>query len=118
MGNKGKREFIQVLRLMEIFDQDLVADAELDAVMVATGDHQHARILAEVARAGKDAYCEKPLAMHFERLIDAVSDGLAIDHAVLDPLGVGIPPGPLAYEQTIERLADTLAACLYADRAR
>lgn len=24
-GNKGKREFIQVLRLMEVFDQDLVA---------------------------------------------------------------------------------------------
>ena len=40
----------------------MLADQELDAVMVATGDHQHARILAEVARAGKDAYCEKPMA--------------------------------------------------------
>ena len=28
MGNKGKREFIQVLRLMEIFEQDLVAVAQ------------------------------------------------------------------------------------------
>jgi hypothetical protein len=27
MGNRGKREFIQVLRLMEIFDMDVVADA-------------------------------------------------------------------------------------------
>ncbi len=44
------------------YSEDLLADEELDAVMVATGDHQHARILAEVALAGKDAYCEKPMA--------------------------------------------------------
>ena len=31
MGNKGKREFIQVLRLMEIFEQDLVAHAVIQA---------------------------------------------------------------------------------------
>jgi hypothetical protein len=34
MGNKGKREFIQVLRLMEIFDQDLVADAVTQAIQM------------------------------------------------------------------------------------
>ena len=44
------------------YSEEMLADGELDAVMVATGDHQHARILAEVARAGKDAYCEKPMA--------------------------------------------------------
>jgi transposase len=32
MGNRGKREFIQVLRLMEVFDQGLVADAVKDAI--------------------------------------------------------------------------------------
>jgi transposase len=32
MGNKGKREFIQVLRLMEIFEQDLVAQAVSRAI--------------------------------------------------------------------------------------
>ena len=39
-----------------------MADPQLDAVMIATGDFQHARILAEVVRAGKDCYCEKPMA--------------------------------------------------------
>src|SRR5437867_8378340 len=34
--------------------EEMLADPELDAVMIATGDHQHARILAEVVRAGKD----------------------------------------------------------------
>jgi len=42
--------------------EELLADPELDAVMVATGDHQHARMLVEVVRAGKDCYCEKPMA--------------------------------------------------------
>lgn len=32
MNNRGKREFIQVLRLMEVFDQDVVADAVSDAI--------------------------------------------------------------------------------------
>ncbi len=42
--------------------EEMLADPELDAVMIATGDHQHARILADVVRAGKDCYCEKPMA--------------------------------------------------------
>lgn len=32
MGNKGKREFIQVLRLLEVFEQDLVASAVAQAI--------------------------------------------------------------------------------------
>lgn len=32
MGNKGKRAFIQVLRLMEVFEQDLVASAVAQAI--------------------------------------------------------------------------------------
>lgn len=48
------------------YSEELLADPELDAVMIATGDHQHARILAEVVRAGKDCYCEKPMANTLE----------------------------------------------------
>ena len=48
------------------YSEELLADPELDAVMVGTGDHQHARILAEVVRAGKDCYCEKPMANTLE----------------------------------------------------
>lgn len=35
MGNKGKREFIQVLRLMEVFEQDLVASAVAQAIKLS-----------------------------------------------------------------------------------
>ena len=44
----------------------MLADRDLDAVMIGTGDHQHARLLAEVVGAGKDCYCEKPMANTLE----------------------------------------------------
>ena len=48
------------------YSEELLADRELDAVMIATGDHQHARVLAEVVLAGKHCYCEKPMANTLE----------------------------------------------------
>jgi len=48
------------------YSEDLLAMPELDAVMIATGDHQHAKLLAEVVRAGKHCYCEKPMAIDVE----------------------------------------------------
>jgi predicted dehydrogenase len=48
------------------YSEELLADRELDAVMIGTGDHQHAKLLAEVVRAGKDCYCEKPMANTLE----------------------------------------------------
>src|SRR6185436_7356021 len=48
------------------YSEEMLADPDLDAVMIGTGDHQHARILAEVVRAGKDCYCEKPMANTLE----------------------------------------------------
>ena len=48
------------------YSEDFLAMPELDAVMIATGDFQHAKLLAEVVRAGKDCYCEKPLSTDVE----------------------------------------------------
>jgi predicted dehydrogenase len=42
--------------------EDLLDLKDVDAVMIATADHQHAPMLKLVAEAGKDAYCEKPMA--------------------------------------------------------
>ena len=51
--------------------RDLVALKDVDAVMIASCDHQHTTHLEAAAKAGKDAYCEKPLAMRLDRLKDA-----------------------------------------------
>jgi len=52
--------------------RDVLAMKEIDAVIIATPDHQHARMLADAARAAKDAYIEKPMAMEMGELIEAV----------------------------------------------
>ncbi|MBL7146641.1 MAG: Gfo/Idh/MocA family oxidoreductase, partial [Phycisphaerae bacterium] len=51
--------------------RDLVALKDVDAIMIASCDHQHTTHLKAVAEAGKDAYCEKPLARRLDKLKDA-----------------------------------------------
>jgi predicted dehydrogenase len=51
--------------------RDLLALKDVDAVTIASCDHQHTTHLEAAARAGKDVYCEKPLAMDFEKLCKA-----------------------------------------------
>jgi predicted dehydrogenase len=48
------------------YSEDMLKMTDLDAVMIATGDFQHAKLLAEVVQAGKDCYCEKPMAENLE----------------------------------------------------
>lgn len=40
--------------------RDLLARSDLDALLIATGERWHPHLSAAAARAGKDAYCEKP----------------------------------------------------------
>ncbi len=51
--------------------EEVLAEKDLDAVMIASPDHQHCLHLEAAAEAGKDAYCEKPLAMNMEELKSA-----------------------------------------------
>ncbi len=48
--------------------RDIMSLEDVDAVMIASCDHQHTTHLEAAAKAGKHVYCEKPLAMDFERL--------------------------------------------------
>ena len=48
--------------------RDLVALKDVDAVMIASCDHQHTAHFEAAAKAGKDIYCEKPIAMDFDKL--------------------------------------------------
>jgi len=62
--------------------RDVLALDDIDAVMIASCDHQHTTHLEAAANAKKDAYCEKPLAKDFDRL-KAACDAVKANNVVV-----------------------------------
>jgi predicted dehydrogenase len=53
----------------------LLERKDIDAVVISTPDHWHARMTIDTANAGKDVYCEKPLThtiIEGRKMVDAV----------------------------------------------
>ncbi len=44
------------------YSEEMLARPDIDGVMIATGDFQHAKLCIDVVQAGKDCYVEKPFA--------------------------------------------------------
>jgi predicted dehydrogenase len=91
---------------------DLLALKNVDAVTIATPEHQHCTQLIAAARAGKDAYIEKPLAMNMEELIQAVDTVKKYDRIVQNGTQIRSLPQALAAREFIAsgRLGKTLKA--------
>lgn len=47
---------------------ELCARRDVDAVVIATADFQHASLARQAVEAGKDVYCEKPFGCDFEEI--------------------------------------------------
>jgi len=52
---------------------ELLADRNIDAVLIATSTDTHAFIIKDVAEAGKHIFCEKPLALDLASIDDALA---------------------------------------------
>ena len=55
--------------------RELLLNREIDAVLIATPDHQHARLAIDAAWAGKDIYLEKPASL-------TISEGRLMSNAI------------------------------------
>ena len=55
--------------------RELLARKDIDSVEVCTPDHWHGYLVVAAARAGKDIYCQKPLAL-------TISDGRIMSDVV------------------------------------
>ncbi len=55
--------------------RELLANREIDAVVISTPDHQHARLAVDSVRAKKDVYLQKPASL-------TIAEGRAMSNAV------------------------------------
>ena len=62
--------------------QDLLANKDIDAVVVAVPDHWHAKIIVDACNAGKDVYCEKPMTHKVEEGFEIIEAAQKNDRIV------------------------------------
>jgi predicted dehydrogenase len=75
--------------------RELLADNEVDAVIIATPDHQHCRQTIDALRAGKHVYVEKPLAAVMADLPDLIEcREAALQSALVVQMGTHGVSGP------------------------
>ncbi len=81
--------------------REVLARKDIDAVIIATSPHWHARMAVDAAEAGKDFYCEKPMTLH-------LAESLAVKRAV-EKHGRVVQVGTQIHaSKTYRRIADTI----------
>ena len=53
---------------------ELLADPDIEAILIATSTDTHAFIMKDVAAAGKHIFCEKPLALDLNKIDEALAE--------------------------------------------
>jgi myo-inositol 2-dehydrogenase / D-chiro-inositol 1-dehydrogenase len=54
--------------------KELLADPEIEAILIASSTDTHAFMMKDVAAAGKHIFCEKPLALELEKIDEALTE--------------------------------------------
>ena len=62
--------------------REMLERSDIDAVLIATPEHQHCQQMVLAVQAGKDVYCEKPMSHSIEEGAWAVSEVRKTDRIV------------------------------------
>jgi myo-inositol 2-dehydrogenase/D-chiro-inositol 1-dehydrogenase len=82
---------------------DLLADQDIEAVLIATSTPTHAFIMKDVARAGKHIFCEKPLALDLKEIDEAL--------AAVEKTGVKLQVGfNRRFDKSFQKVHDIVAS--------
>lgn len=71
--------------------REMLAQADIDAVIIATPPHWHTLMTIEACRAGKDVYLQKPMTMHLGESL-AVNNAVK-KHGIISQVGTQIHAG-------------------------
>jgi predicted dehydrogenase len=82
--------------------REVLERKDIDAVLIATPEHWHHRHLIDTVRAGKDAYCEKPMSWSIEQGAEMVKEVRKTDRTV--QIGMQRRSAPVIIE--IKKLID------------
>src|SRR5512137_2024155 len=82
---------------------DLLADKEIETILIASSTNTHAFILKDVAEAGKHIFCEKPLALE----LDKIDEALAVVEKAKVKLQVGFNR---RFDKSFQRVHDIVAS--------
>jgi predicted dehydrogenase len=67
MGSFNKAPNVEFIHVCDAYDyREVLDNKDVDAIVNATPDHWHERILLDSVQAGKDVYTEKPFALTIE----------------------------------------------------
>jgi len=83
--------------------EQMLAQKDIDAAIISTADFQHAPHLRMVAEAGKDAYCEKPMANNLDEA-KAARDAVLARNLIVQ---IGSQHRSEPYQMATKRLIDT-----------
>ncbi len=82
---------------------ELLADPEIEAVLIATSTPTHAFIIKDCARTGKQIFCEKPLAMELKEIDEALEE--------VEKAGVKLQVGfNRRFDKSFQRVHDIVAS--------
>ena len=82
------------------YSEELLADKDIDGVMIATGDFQHAKLCMEVVKAGKDCYVEKP----FANVLSEAKEARAIVKASKQVVQMGTQHRSEPYQRAVRNI--------------